>query len=99
MMLTGYRSTAIFIRHLQLSDDKLLRQLATCKTASSVQDSLSFQHKYFQMVEENDNFVFSLFLFERHMRAKIKFFQHFFCSPTLERDGGFLGGNIVMVSN
>jgi len=69
-----------------------------------MQDSRAFQHKYFQMVEDKKKiilffFVFSLFLFERHMRAKIKFFQHFFCSPTPERDGGFFERNIVMVSN
>jgi len=29
------------------------------------------------------------------MRAKINFFQHFFCSPTPERDGGFLSGTLL----
>jgi len=83
-----------------LSDKKLLRQLATCKIASSMHDSRAFQHKYFQMVEEKKMIILFFFRFftffvERHMRAKIKFFQHFFCSPTPERDGGFLSGTLL----
>jgi len=88
---------------VQLSD-KLLRQLAISKTASSMHDSRALQHKYFQMVEAKKKiilffFVFSIFLFERHMRAKIKFFQHFFLLTDSRKRRRFFERNIVMVSN
>jgi len=43
-------------------------------------------------------FLLFHFFFKRHESAKIKFFQHFFCSPTANERRRILERDIVMVS-